>query len=107
MKTDYPICSEMLEPTFSAIMSRLWKQVEEVKETHPHYVEDACFNLWKAVKAMNTLAWACSQRDPRPVHCNIAIGNEQGKVAEYIKDTCGFNPWHDTDHPTVKRWNGI
>ena len=103
MDTKYPIKSEIVEPTMSYILSRLWKQVEE--EQRPECIEDVCLSLWLGMKAINRLSTVCNSKRPGAVHFSISCGNEMGRIAEYIKEKCGFNPWFDDENETVKRWN--
>lgn len=116
MKTKAPIQSEMIELAMGYIIGRLWRQVEEVKKllenpgenfTHPTMIEDACLTLWLAVQAVNRLSFCCTQAHPGATHFSIAAGNEKGRIATYIEKQLGFNPWHDKEHPTAKRWNAV
>lgn len=107
METKAPIHSEMVEPAMGYILSRLWAQCEEAKERNDGDLEDACFYLWLGIKAINRLSFCCGRCEPHPVHFSIAASNEQGRIADYINEVLGFNPWHDKDHPVAKRWNSV
>lgn len=105
-KTDFPIVSEVVEPTMAYIMGKLFKQVEEYKDDLD-YVIDGCFNLWIAANSIDRLSTCCTMKDSGATHFSIAAGNNLGRVADYIKEKCGFNPLLDKEHPVVKRWNSV
>ena len=105
-ETQYPVCSEIVEPAMAHIMSRLWMQVEEEIEKNRGltYIEDACCTLWWRMKTINKLTTACSSKRPGAVHFDLAAASTERTIAKYIKKTCGFDPMVDKEHPTVKGW---
>ncbi len=106
--TKYPMVSERIEPTMQYIIGNLFMQCEEADEID---MEDACLNLWLGIQCIDRLSTVvCSkkgEKDQYPVHFSIAAGNERSKVASYIEEKLGFNPWFDKEHPTAIRWRGV
>jgi hypothetical protein len=110
IQTKYPVQSDQVEPAMMHVVGRLYMQVEEAKEyvsltsSKKELVESACGTLWYAVKAIQSLATACSTKQGA-VHFSISSSNLTRQMADYIQDECGINPLTDTENPIVKSWS--
>lgn len=60
----------------------------------PDDVNNQCRKMWAAVTHMSRVV---STMDDC-TFLNVVMGNEKCKVAEYIKEVTGCNPWFDDDN---------
>lgn len=86
--------SEEIEP-FAARCIGLWyKECEECSDSDLEYY---CHRFWWGVQALNKLSIVTGTSRDRDgaVHFSIAISNEMRRVAEYIEERTGIDPFND------------
>ncbi len=85
-----PIRSEMIEPFGAVIIGRLFERCERVKHD-PHQFMHACQSLWMAIEGLTTVAIAIGTA----IHFNVAVGNHQSQIADYIRKELNVDPFRE------------
>lgn len=87
------IVSEAIEPTFAYLTGRWFNQVEKARQEHGdndlHVIRE-CENFWSGMRGLQHVLWAC--RD-NVCHTDVAHNNNMRKVADYIREVSGHDPW--------------
>ncbi len=98
MRKELNIYSEDVEPTAAFIISRMFLQAQELRNTFQY--EDAMKRLWTTVRAFNRIAISIrgnGEGRETGTHFSIVMSNETSRIRGLITEELGIDPW--------KEWN--
>lgn len=93
----YDISSEDIEPSASFVISRMFFQAQEKKDTIEY--EDCLKRLWCVVRSFNRIAGSIRGNLPMDghqcAHFSVAMGNELGRICNFIEQELKLDPFKE------------
>lgn len=96
IRQSVPITSEMLEPFAVLYIGRMFARCEEARISGDERLFlSSCRFMWWGLCGLQHVATAVGTA----IHYTICLSNDQQRIAAYITDNTGINPY------TEKDWN--